>query len=75
MESMGINYWAVLVAGVAYMVLGAIWYTPALFGNAWLKAIGKTKVSAWLNTRAMFMPLRTAPTLTLPVARARPSLA
>ena len=43
MESMGINYWAVLVAGVAYMVLGAIWYTPALFGNAWLKAIGKTK--------------------------------
>jgi hypothetical protein len=34
-----INYWAVLVCGVASMVLGFIWYGP-LFGKAWMKSIG-----------------------------------
>ena len=43
MESTGVNYLAVLVAGVAYMIVGALWYSPALFGNAWMKGIGKTK--------------------------------
>ncbi len=38
-----INYWAVLVAALAYMILGAIWYSPALFGGAWMRGIGKTK--------------------------------
>jgi len=43
MESTGVNYWAVLVAGVAFTALGALWYSPALFFNAWLKGIGKTR--------------------------------
>jgi hypothetical protein len=43
MESAGINYWAVLVSAIAYMVLGAVWYSPVLFGNAWMKGIGKSK--------------------------------
>jgi len=43
MEYASINYLAVAVAGVAYMILGAVWYSPALFGNSWMKAIGKTK--------------------------------
>lgn len=46
MESMGVNYLAVLVAGAAYTVLGAIWYSTALFGNTWLAGIGKTKEQA-----------------------------
>jgi len=46
MEPTDINYLAVLVAGIAYFILGAIWYSPALFGNAWMKAIGKTKEQA-----------------------------
>ena len=46
MESMAINYWAVLVAAVAYMILGAIWYSPILFGSAWMRLIGKTKEQA-----------------------------
>ena len=37
------NYLAIIVAAVAFMVLGALWYSPALFGNAWMKGIGKTK--------------------------------
>jgi len=43
MVSTGVNYLAVLVAGAAYMVLGALWYSPVLFANAWMKGIGKTK--------------------------------
>ena len=37
------NLWAVLVASVVYFVLGALWYSPALFANKWMQAIGKTK--------------------------------
>ncbi|HYE55475.1 MAG TPA: DUF1761 domain-containing protein [Chitinophagaceae bacterium] len=32
-----INWLAVLVAGISAFVLGGVWYSPALFGNAWMK--------------------------------------
>jgi hypothetical protein len=32
-----INHWAVLVCAVFNMMLGAFWYSPALFYNAWKK--------------------------------------
>jgi hypothetical protein len=35
-----INWWAILVAGIASMVLGMIWYGPFLFGKTWMKIIG-----------------------------------
>ncbi len=35
-----INIWAVLVAVVVTMVLGFLWYSPVLFGNAWVKQRG-----------------------------------
>jgi hypothetical protein len=41
-----INYWAVLVAGIAPMILGAIWYSPMLFGNTWAKLAGVSQESA-----------------------------
>ncbi|MBD3401994.1 DUF1761 family protein [candidate division GN15 bacterium] len=53
MDAYAINYWAVLVAGLAYTILGAIWYSAALFGNAWMQAIGKTKE----QIQADFSPL------------------
>lgn len=37
-----INYLAILVATVAGMVLGALWYSPVLFYKAWLDGLGKT---------------------------------
>ena len=37
------NYLAVIVAAVAYFIIGALWYSPVLFGSAWMKGIGKTK--------------------------------
>ena len=39
------NYLAVLVAGVAVFVLGALWYMP-LFGKAWREARGITEQMA-----------------------------
>jgi hypothetical protein len=32
-----INWWAVLVAGTSSFVVGGIWYSPGLFGRAWMK--------------------------------------
>lgn len=38
-----INWIAVLVAGISSFGLGAIWYSPKLFGNAWMKDNGLTE--------------------------------
>jgi hypothetical protein len=32
-----INWLAVLVAAIATFVLGGLWYSPALFGRAWMR--------------------------------------
>lgn len=37
MENMIINHWAVLVCAIFNMILGALWYSPALFYKAWKK--------------------------------------
>jgi hypothetical protein len=38
-----INIWAVLVSTVISMVIGALWYSPVLFGNVWAKLVGFKK--------------------------------
>lgn len=35
-----LNWLAVIVAALAYFMLGALWYAPPIFGNAWMKAAG-----------------------------------
>jgi hypothetical protein len=52
MVSAGVNYLAVLIAGVAYFIMGAIWYQHWLFGNLWLKGVGKTKEQADADFKA-----------------------
>ncbi len=39
MQQVAINYWAILVCGLASMVLGFLWYGP-LFGKMWAKLSG-----------------------------------
>jgi|WetSurMetagenome_2_1015567.scaffolds.fasta_scaffold28813_5 hypothetical protein len=41
-----VNYWAVLVAGIVYFLLGGLWYSKILFANAWMKAIDMTEEKA-----------------------------
>lgn len=38
-----INWLAVLLAFAASMVIGFVWYMPAVLGNRWMAAIGKTE--------------------------------
>jgi len=40
MHWMGVNVWAVLVCAVATMVVGFLWYSPALFANPWMVLMG-----------------------------------
>jgi hypothetical protein len=36
MDMSTVNWLAVLVAGISAFVLGGVWYSPALFGKAWM---------------------------------------
>jgi hypothetical protein len=40
MTLMNVNLWSVLVAGVATMVVGFLWYSPILFARPWMVAMG-----------------------------------
>lgn len=45
-----INILAVIVAAVLYMIVGALWYSPLLFGNLWIRLLGKTSEEIGANT-------------------------
>jgi hypothetical protein len=40
MYVMGINLWSVLVAALATMVVGFLWYSPLLFARPWIVLMG-----------------------------------
>jgi hypothetical protein len=40
MNGVEINYWAVVLAMVASMVVGMIWYAKPVFGAKWMKLVG-----------------------------------
>jgi hypothetical protein len=40
MVFMDVNLWSVLVAAVAAMALGFLWYSPVLFARPWMVAMG-----------------------------------
>jgi len=37
-----INILAIVLAVIANMIIGALWYSPVLFANVWLKSLGKS---------------------------------
>jgi hypothetical protein len=40
---MELNYWAILLASLSTFLLGGIWYSPAVFGKAWMRENGFTE--------------------------------
>ena len=52
-----INFWAVLVSAFAFWGLGALWYSPFLFGRRWQKEVGMTKEVAKKTNMFMLMGL------------------
>ena len=43
MPELDLNYAAIIVSVIASMILGMIWYSPAMFGNMWMKLSGLKK--------------------------------
>jgi hypothetical protein len=41
METLSVNYFAIVVGAVLSMAIGAVWYGP-LFGKKWLEIVGAT---------------------------------
>jgi hypothetical protein len=41
--ALSINFWAVLVAAIIEMAIGALWYSQILFIKPWMRAIGKSE--------------------------------
>ncbi len=37
-----VTFWPILAAGIAAVVIGFIWYLPAVFGTAWARMVNMT---------------------------------
>ena len=65
MDMNSINWLAVLVAGISAFVLGGVWYSPLLFGKAWMsenklteedvKKGNATKIYGWAFVLSLIM--------------------
>ena len=42
-EGLPFNPWAVIAAAMASFAIGGLWYSPALFGAAWMRETGLTE--------------------------------
>ena len=42
MNTIEVNYLAILLAGLGAQLIGFLWYSPILFGNVWVKLKGYT---------------------------------
>lgn len=50
-----ISFVWILVAAIVYFAVGALWYSPPLFGNAWLKLLGRKKKDMNMPMSAMVL--------------------
>ncbi|HSB27918.1 MAG TPA: DUF1761 domain-containing protein [Pyrinomonadaceae bacterium] len=76
MDFSRINYFAVLVAALSTFVLGGLWYSPALFGKAWMRVnnfsesdvagFSKARMFGWSFFFALVMSLNLAMFLATP---------
>lgn len=76
-----INYFAVLAAAVSTFILGGLWYSPLLFGKAWMRAnnfsdadvqtFSKARMFGWSIVFSVVMALNLAMFLAAPDTNAR----
>lgn len=64
MMNMDLNLIAILAAAASGMILGAIWYSMPVFGEKWMRALGKTPKTlgdpTWPMTASVMSCLFTA---------------
>lgn len=53
MFDVSVNYLAVLLAAVASMVAGYVWYHPAVMGKTWMKLLGKSEADIKAQSKDM----------------------
>lgn len=58
METLSVNYFAILVGAILSMVVGGIWYGP-LFGKKWMEIIGVSTMNQEANKEMQkaYMPM------------------
>jgi hypothetical protein len=76
MQTEAVNWLAVIAAALSAFILGGIWYSPVLFGNAWMKenrftletvkAGNKTKIFGWSLLLTLIMAVNLAMFLNTP---------
>lgn len=81
MDFSTINYFAVLAAAVSTFVLGGLWYSPLLFGKAWMRAnnftdadvqtFSKTRMFGWSIVFSLVMAINLAMFLGAPDTSAK----
>jgi hypothetical protein len=54
---MDYHIWVFFVAALIPLIIGAIWYNPKVFGNAWLKSSGLTEEDAKSGNMAVIFGL------------------
>jgi hypothetical protein len=59
-----ISLWGIVASVVAAMIIGGAWYSPAMFGTRWMKAIGLTDEAMKARTRSALVILTLVYTLT-----------
>ena len=63
-----INWFAVLAAIVAAFLLGGIWFSPMLFADRWIAAIGKQPEEMGSPTRGVVMSFFTTSVMAISLA-------
>jgi Protein of unknown function (DUF1761) len=43
MQDVDVNWIAIIVAAIVPMVVGALWYSPLLFADPWMHAVGRSR--------------------------------
>lgn len=76
MQTDAVNWLAVITAAISAFILGGIWYSPLLFGNAWMKenhftldmvkAGNKAKIFGWSFLLSLVMAVNLAMFLNAP---------
>lgn len=52
MQSIPLNWWAIIVAAAVKFVIGMAWYSPAMFARQWMALLGLTEA----DFRARMVP-------------------
>jgi hypothetical protein len=54
---MEMNFLAIIAAAMSALIVGFIWYSPKVFGNAWMQAAGITEEQIKGGNMAKILPL------------------